>query len=77
MASAKITVTVPQDQLVAIRELVAAGQADSVSGFVQHAIGIALDDVTGWRAMLAQALDESGGPPTQDEQVWAARVLSS
>ncbi|MGH8907776.1 MAG: ribbon-helix-helix domain-containing protein [Egibacteraceae bacterium] len=77
MASRKITVTIPQDQLRAIRELVAAGQASSVSGFVQHAIGTALDDVAGWRAMLAEALAESGGPPTEEERAWAEKVLSS
>lgn len=54
----KVTVTVPAESVAAIRELVADGRADSFSGFVQHAIQVALDDVTGWGTMLAQALDE-------------------
>ena len=49
--------------------------AASVSGFVQHAVGVALDDVSGWGAMLAQALHESGGPMSADERVWADSAL--
>jgi len=44
-----------------IRALVAAGTAVSVSGFVQHAVGINLDDVAGWGAQPAGALRETGG----------------
>ncbi len=50
-------------------------QAESVSGFVQHAIRIALDDLTGWGVTLAQALDETGGAMTPEERAWADRVL--
>ncbi len=75
MASVKITVTVPQDALQAIREMVAAGQAPSVSAFVQHAIVVALEDVAGWREMLAEALEKTGGPPTETERAWAEKVL--
>ncbi len=31
-----------------------------MSGFVQHAVAVALDDVAGWGAMLASALKETG-----------------
>lgn len=72
----KITVTVPEEQVEAIRRLVDDGAANSVSGFVQHAIGIALDDVTGWGAMLDAALDATGGPLTDDEREWADSVLN-
>ncbi len=75
MASTKITITVDEEQLQRIRDLVAAGRAGSVSGFVQHAVGVAIDDVAGWGAMLAQALDESGGPMSSDERVWADAAL--
>jgi hypothetical protein len=33
----------------------------SVSGFVRHAEAIASDDVAGWGAMLAEALQAIGG----------------
>lgn len=76
MATKKVTVTLPVEQLDEIRALVDAGQTSSVSGFVQHAVGVALDDVSGWAAMLAGALDETGGPLTDEEREWADSVLS-
>lgn len=75
MASRKITITLDEDQVLQIRNLVSAGRAASVSGFVQHAVGVALDDVAGWGAMLAQALDDTGGPMSADERAWADTAL--
>ncbi len=75
MATKKVTVTLPVEQLDEIRSLVDAGHATSVSGFVQHAVGVALDDVSGWAAMLAGALDETGGPLTDKERDWADSAL--
>ena len=75
MASRKITITLDEEQVEQIRTLVHAGRAASVSGFVQHAVGVALDDVAGWGAMLARALAETGGPMSADEQAWADTVL--
>jgi Arc/MetJ-type ribon-helix-helix transcriptional regulator len=76
MATVKVTVTLPEEQLADIRNLVAAGQATSVSGFVQHAVGVALDDVSGWREWLDEALAATGGPLTDEERVWADRIVS-
>jgi Arc/MetJ-type ribon-helix-helix transcriptional regulator len=75
MASKKITITLDDDQVEQIRNLVKTGRAASVSGFVQHAVGVSLDDVAGWGSMLAQALDESGGPMSADERAWADAAL--
>ena len=55
----------------AIRALVTAGKASSVSAFVQHAIRVSLHDVAGWREMLEAALEESGGALTARERAWA------
>ena len=71
MATTKITVTVEDEQLRQIRALVEARQASSVSGFVKHALGIALFDAAGWKEMLRDALQETGGPLTADERKWA------
>ena len=71
----KVTVTLPTSAVEAIRELVVTGKADSVSGFVQHAVQVSLDDVAGWGAMLAAALAETGGELTADERAWAANAL--
>ena len=75
MASKKVTVTLDETQLDRVRALVEAGRAPSVSGFVQHAVGVALDDVAGWGALLAEALDRTGGPVTAEERAWADEAL--
>jgi len=75
MASKKVTVTLDETQLDRIRALVVAGTAASVSGFVQHAVGVALDDVAGWGAQLAEALRETGGALSDSERAWADEVL--
>ena len=75
MATRKVTVTLDEVQLERVRALVDAGRASSVSGFVQHAVGVALDDVAGWGALLADALSRTGGPVTADERAWADEAL--
>lgn len=77
MASKKVTITLDDEQLEAVRKLVHGGRAASVSGFIQHAVGIALNDVAGWGTMLDQALTESGGPMTKPERAWADSVLKT
>ena len=77
MATTKITVTLPQDQVEEIHALVSAGEAPSVSGFVKHAMGIALHDAAGWREMLELALAQTGGPLTKQERNWADAILTA
>ncbi|HEY7306735.1 MAG TPA: hypothetical protein VH601_21605 [Bryobacteraceae bacterium] len=76
MATAKITITLQNEQIEEIRALVAAGEAASVSGFIQHAVGIALYDAAGWRELLGDAIIETGGPLTKKERAWADALLS-
>lgn len=76
MATRKVTITLDVDQVDRIRDLVESGSAPSVSGFVQHAVGVALDDVAGWGAMLADALRDTGGELTAAERRWADEALS-
>ena len=76
MATSKITITLPDDQLSEIRDLVAAGTAANVSAFVKHAVGVALHDAAGWREMLEGALQETGGPLTRQERDWADALLA-
>jgi Arc/MetJ-type ribon-helix-helix transcriptional regulator len=75
MATQKVTVTLDEDQVAAIRSLVQAGTAASVSGFVQDAVATVLDDVAGWGALLAGALRDTGGPLTDAERAWADEIL--
>ncbi len=77
VATRKVTVTLEIDQLDSIRRLVDAGNATSVSGFVQHAVAVALDDIAGWGALLAEAMQETGGPLTDEERAWADEQLAT
>jgi Arc/MetJ-type ribon-helix-helix transcriptional regulator len=77
MATRKVTITLDEFQLDQIRSLVQARAAPSVSGFVQHAVAVALDDVAGWGAMLAQALRQTGGALSDEERSWADEVLGT
>ena len=76
MATAKITITLEDRQVEEIRALVAAGAAANVSAFVKHAVGVALFDAAGWREMLEDALQQTGGPLTKEERSWADALLS-
>jgi Arc/MetJ-type ribon-helix-helix transcriptional regulator len=75
MATSKVTITIDDEQLEAIRRLVASGKAENVSQFVKHAVGVSLADVAGWGAMLRSALEQTGGPLTRKERAWADAVL--
>jgi Arc/MetJ-type ribon-helix-helix transcriptional regulator len=77
MATSKITITLHDDQVKEIRALIGAGQAASVSAFVQHAVGIALSDAAGWAEMLEDALRQTGGALTQKERGWADALLAA
>ena len=76
MATVKITVTLPKEQVEEVCALVAAGRAASVSAFAKHAIAVALLDAAGWREMLDDALQQTGGPLTNKERVWADAILT-
>jgi Arc/MetJ-type ribon-helix-helix transcriptional regulator len=71
----KVTVTLREDQLGAIRGLVADGRAESVSGFVQDAVALWLQEAAGWGSVIDDILAETGGPPTEAEREWARAVM--
>jgi Arc/MetJ-type ribon-helix-helix transcriptional regulator len=75
MATSKITITLPDDQIRAIRELVATGKAGSLSAFVKHAVAVGLFDAAGWRTTLDDALRQTGGALTDKERKWADALL--
>jgi Arc/MetJ-type ribon-helix-helix transcriptional regulator len=76
MATTKITITLPKEQVEEISALVAAGRAASVSAFTKHAVAVALSDAAGWSEMLDDALQQTGGPLTDKELAWADAILS-
>lgn len=71
----KVTITLPVATVDQVRRLVEAGEAPSVSGFVQHAVSVALDDVVGWASALSEALASTGGELSAPERAWADSVL--
>ena len=77
MATRKVTITLDEQDLSRIKALVESGKARTVSGFVQDAVRVSLDDVAGWGAMLAEALAQTGGDLTADERAWADRILGT
>lgn len=77
MATRKVTVTLNEAQIEQIKRLIETGTAPSVSGFVQHAVSVSLDDIAGWGALLAEALRETGGPLSGDERSWADDLLGT
>lgn len=76
MATKKLTITLAEEQLAAVRALVAEGKSPSVSSFVKHAVAVSLADVAGWDAMLGLALAQTGGPLTSKERAWADSILA-
>lgn len=77
MATTKITITLPNRQLEEIRRRVAAKESLSVSGFVQQAVQKSLENASEFRAMVEEALKESGGPLKPGERAWARKMLSA
>jgi Arc/MetJ-type ribon-helix-helix transcriptional regulator len=75
MATVKVTVTLPQEQVEEISALVAAGRTPNTSAFIKHAVSIALSDAAGWKQMLDEALQQTGGPLTDKEREWADATL--
>lgn len=74
MTKAKIAVSLDAGLVPRLRAAVAAGRADSVSAFVEAAVEKHLSDVD-LDVLLAQMLEETGGPPTAEEIEAADRLL--
>jgi len=77
MATKKVTITLDEAELEQLRSLVHDGTSRSVSGFVQHAVRVALADRAEFLAMLDESLAKTGGPLTEAEKVWADGILQS
>ena len=76
MATAKITITLPDRQLEEIRKRVAAQNSPSVSGFIQQAVQKSLENAAEFRAIVEEALKKTGGPLKPKERAWARKMLS-
>lgn len=75
MATKKVTITLEEQDLAAVRAMVTSGRAASVSGFVQHAVQVALADAEIWNAAFEEWLTATGGPITDEERAWADSIM--
>ncbi len=72
--TAKITVSLPDEQVELLKAAVRDGQAKSVSSIVSHALQVWAE-----RESLAQYLahlEEVHGPIPEEDRQWARRALS-
>ena len=76
MATTKITITLPDQQLQEIRKRVAAEDSPSISGFIQQAVQKSLANAAEFRAMIEEGLNATGGPPNPRERAWARKIVS-
>ena len=76
MATTKITITLPDRQLQEIRKRVA--DQDAPNRLRLHSAGRpeVLENAAKFRAMVQEALEETGGPLKPKERAWARRMLS-
>ena len=74
MATKKITVTLDEDAVAQIKQLVERGDSPSVSAFVQRAVQSQFDADAIWDATLDQLLEETGGPITDEERAEIDRL---
>lgn len=73
MTRQKIAITLPEEQVAAARQAVAAGRAASVSAYISQALSRRDADEE-----LAEAVAEiyaEAGQPTEADRAWARRAL--
>ncbi len=76
---AKITISLPLEQVEQAREAVAKGQASSVSGYISAAlVAVAPADVPEEDTLAAFAADliAENGEPSAEAYAWADRVMA-
>jgi len=73
---AKVTITLRPEVVEQVRARVAAGQARSVSAFVERAITGQLAAEADFDSLISELLAATGGPPTEAERAAARRLLS-
>jgi Arc/MetJ-type ribon-helix-helix transcriptional regulator len=72
--TAKIAISLPQEVAEGAKRAVRLGKASNVSAYITEALRqkVMLDDLS---SLLAEMLEESGGPMTSKERRAADRVL--
>jgi Arc/MetJ-type ribon-helix-helix transcriptional regulator len=73
MTTTKIAITLPEEQLARVNRAVKAGRADSVSGYITRAL-VEQEREESLRSLVRDLIAQHG-EPTQQEKLWAKRVL--
>jgi Arc/MetJ-type ribon-helix-helix transcriptional regulator len=73
MTRQKIAITLPEEQVAAARQAVAQGRAASVSAYISQALA-RRDADEDLAETIAEVYAETG-QPTEEERLWARRVL--
>jgi Arc/MetJ-type ribon-helix-helix transcriptional regulator len=73
MIREKIAITLPQEQVAAARRAVTEGRAASVSAYISQAL--ARRDADEEMAETIAEIYAESGQPTEEDRVWARRVL--
>lgn len=71
----KIAVSIAAPLLRRVQAAVSRKRAKSVSAYVEHAVAAQLAAETSFDELLADALAQTGGPPTRSERALARRLL--
>jgi hypothetical protein len=73
MTTTKIAITLPEEQLARVNRAVRAGRADSVSGYITRVL-VEQEREESLRTLVRDLIAQHG-EPTQQEKMWAKRVL--
>lgn len=71
----KITIMIDPDVLARVESEVPTGRLRSISAYIEHAVTNQLMAEEDFDSMLAEMLDETGGPPTDAERAAARHIL--
>ena len=76
LPKAKVTVTIDPVILARIKSEVEGGRAPSVSAYIEHSVANQLSAEEDFDSVLAEMLEATGGPLTDEEQAVARRILN-
>ncbi|MCE2513089.1 MAG: hypothetical protein J4F50_11190 [Acidimicrobiia bacterium] len=72
----RVTVTIDPDVLTQVKSSIKSGPLRSVSAYVECAVKNQLVEDVNYEAMLAEMLEATGGPLTDEERAEARRILN-
>jgi hypothetical protein len=71
----KLAISMSPTLLRKVKSVVARNRAKSVSAYIEHAVAAQLAAEADFDLLVAQTLEETGGPPTEAERAQARKLL--